>query len=351
MKKAVKAFLSGFILKIIPLCLYKIIVPRKLTCIFYHVVSDESLPHIQNIYPVISTQQFRGGLDYLLSKYQFVGYDEIEDAYLRGRALPPNAAHLTFDDGFIECYSVIRPILKEYNIPATFFITTDFIGNKVLFPANLKSFVIEKVNQYNDLDFSAKKDIIEKKFKEEIKTKQDLIIKIKKIDRHDRDKLNLLSETFQIDHGKLLREKPLYLNEKQIIEMHSEGFTMGSHSRSHYKLGLVDEELMKDEIVEATRIIRKITGQKSIPFAFPNSGYGVSRDKLKEVRDMTPELGLIFDSKGFNQDADFVINRVWGEHPQFIVNNKHHQMRKILHKYYQEAFFLQLRNIFRGSKL
>ena len=151
-----------------------------------------------------------------------------------------------------------------------------------------------------------------------------------------------------IDGTEFIKDHPLYLTKEQIKIMHSEGFAIGSHTCSHQKLGLIAEKKMEEEITASTKIIQEITGQRSVPFAFPNSGHGVNRKKLKEIRLDNPEIGLIFDSKGFNQDADFIVNRVWGEHPEFI-DNDGHMLPKILHKAYRDAFFLQLRDILKGK--
>ncbi|HEX8326704.1 MAG TPA: polysaccharide deacetylase family protein [Hymenobacter sp.] len=44
------------------------------------------------------------------------------------RTLPDNSIALTFDDGFEDNYSIARPLLEKYSIPATFFITTQALG-------------------------------------------------------------------------------------------------------------------------------------------------------------------------------------------------------------------------------
>ncbi|MCK5344390.1 MAG: polysaccharide deacetylase family protein, partial [Candidatus Heimdallarchaeota archaeon] len=303
--------------------------------------------HIKNIYPYLNEKQFRGAIEYVLRRYQFVSYDEVEAAVLNEADFPSNAAHLTFDDGFIECFTVIRPILLEYGISATFFITTDFIDNKVLFSANLKSMVVEKARKIKDSEFVPIRKKVEEFFNQKIESKQDLIKTIKKIGRNDHQGLSFVSGVMGIDGKEFIKENHLYLTKEQIIKMHSEGFTIGSHTCSHQKLGLIDEKMMEEEISASTKIIQEITGQRSVPFAFPNSGYDVSRKKLEEIRSDNPEIGLIFDSKGFNQDAAFIVNRVWGEHPEFI-DSDGHKLPKILHKAYRDAFFLQLRDILKG---
>src|SRR5262249_48692534 len=39
---------------------------------------------------------------------------------------------ITFDDGYRDNYDYAAPILREYNLPATFFVTTEFIGSNVV---------------------------------------------------------------------------------------------------------------------------------------------------------------------------------------------------------------------------
>jgi peptidoglycan/xylan/chitin deacetylase (PgdA/CDA1 family) len=43
------------------------------------------------------------------------------------RALPAGSVAVTFDDGFLDNYAVAYPILRKHGIPATFFVTTDFV--------------------------------------------------------------------------------------------------------------------------------------------------------------------------------------------------------------------------------
>jgi len=51
-----------------------------------------------------------------------------------GICLCPRSVVLTFDDGYQSAYSEAFPLLQEYEFPATFFLTTAFVGTSNVFP-------------------------------------------------------------------------------------------------------------------------------------------------------------------------------------------------------------------------
>ena len=65
--------------------------------------------------------EFIKQVDYLRENYSLVTNDEVADYVTKGTALPERACHLTFDDGFVEHYSIVFPILSDRRINATFF--------------------------------------------------------------------------------------------------------------------------------------------------------------------------------------------------------------------------------------
>ena len=58
----------------------------------------------------------------------------------------PNSFAITFDDGFENNYTVAAPILDELNLPATFYITTDFVQNNTMSWTDQIEFGLETID-------------------------------------------------------------------------------------------------------------------------------------------------------------------------------------------------------------
>ena len=115
----------------------------------YHMVSDEHLPYIENLYKYRNVETFISDLDFYNKYYHPIGMIEFLDCLKNDVALPENSLLLTFDDGFKEVSEIAAPLLLEKKITATFFITTDFLDNQKLNHDNKQSLLIRPVERWN----------------------------------------------------------------------------------------------------------------------------------------------------------------------------------------------------------
>jgi peptidoglycan/xylan/chitin deacetylase (PgdA/CDA1 family) len=267
------------------------------------------------LYPPITSAQFEAALVYLKRNYTLVSYGQMHAHVVGGKPLPPNAAHITFDDGFAECYTVARPLLLKHEIPSTFFVTSDWIDNRAMFYRNKVALAIEAAGS---MEVDARRMVftaINHAFETRIQTRAAFEDWIKPLVREDEPKIDMVCKMLGIDTARFLAERQPYLTSAQIRTLHGEGFTIGSHTRSHPKLVQVDAAAREAEIVESSRAVKAITGQDIVPFSFPNSGTGLNRGELADIRARHPFLGLFFDTKGVTVDMPFIINRCWAEKP------------------------------------
>jgi peptidoglycan/xylan/chitin deacetylase (PgdA/CDA1 family) len=91
----------------------------RVTLVAYHYVRDltrSRYPRIKGL----TVDEFRGQLEFMTRYYRFVGAAELLAA-IGGEPLPPAAAILTFDDGLIDHYTTVFPVLEERRISGLFF--------------------------------------------------------------------------------------------------------------------------------------------------------------------------------------------------------------------------------------
>jgi len=336
MKSTVHGLLNSFS-HLIPLKVYTHIIQRDVVCIFYHAVSNDALLHVNHLYPVVSVSEFVAALEYLREKFTFVSYDELHDHHTQGMPLPSNSIHLSFDDGLSECYSVVRPILLEYQVPCTFFITIEWLDNQKLFFRHLISLC---VGTALGLDRQAQQSLLDWARLEYDLNSLDMngfIAWITSIRTPGDQRLAELSRILEVDELGYLKAKKPYLTTPQIQEMHSEGFTIGAHGKSHRKLGFIPETEMELEIVESCQVIKAITGQEIVPFSFPQSAGRVNRSRLAEILERYPFIGMMFDTKDLRLDEKFLVNRVWAERP-LTPERKLHPLPEIIEQAYRDAW-------------
>lgn len=76
----------------------------------------------------LTVEQFDAQMKYLVDNgYHILTPTELLDAWQSG-SVPKKPVVITFDDGHVDVYKNVFPILQKYNVHATFFITTDFIN-------------------------------------------------------------------------------------------------------------------------------------------------------------------------------------------------------------------------------
>lgn len=77
----------------------------------------------------VSPESFARQMEFLSKHhYNVVGLDKVASYLEKKEKVPPKTVAITFDDGFYNNYKYAYPVLKKYNLPATIFIITGWVG-------------------------------------------------------------------------------------------------------------------------------------------------------------------------------------------------------------------------------
>lgn len=77
----------------------------------------------------LTVEQFDAQMKYLSEEgYTVITPDELLDSWEGKRSLPNNPVIITFDDGHVDNYKNVFPILQKYNLRATMFVVTDNVN-------------------------------------------------------------------------------------------------------------------------------------------------------------------------------------------------------------------------------
>ena len=276
----------------------------------YHVISNENLEHVRHIYPYKSEEMFENDIRYLKEHFDLISYDDFALADLRKRNRRSNPAILMFDDGYAECFSVVRPILLRNKIPCTFFITRDFIDNKNLFYRNKVSILIERIEAWDD---DRQKEFFEATHEDLVpgaKSREAFFRELKSLSGLQEGRIDAICRKMDLDIGQYLNERRPYLTTEEVKIMATDGFTIGAHGKTHTRLNMLSKKAMNDEILDSCEFVRDLTGQEPVPFAFPFDGNGIDRSLLKKLMKENPLLGMMFGTGGLEQDEAFILNRI-----------------------------------------
>jgi peptidoglycan/xylan/chitin deacetylase (PgdA/CDA1 family) len=319
----------------VPLTLWQGAFPKDLIALCYHMVSDEDVPHFRFL-KYKSSAQFEA--DVRFARDRAVTYREVANHRLNGTPLPKNRVLFTFDDGFVECYDVIRPILRRHGVDGVFFLTTDYIDDRDAFFECTLSLLLTQVERMplDALDAVLRCARVDREFVRRdagrygralarLKTvrvrvesgslRELAAIWLLGFEREDRETIEAQCPSFGVDLPGYAAGKQIFMTRAQVRALVADGFTVGAHGLQHRLLACDDPQALEREIVACCEVVREMTGQERVPFAFPYSGLHIARGVIAGILERNPVVELVFDSGCLRSDPRFIVNRVFNDVP------------------------------------
>lgn len=246
----------------------------------YHYVRDTAATPFQQL-RALAPDTFVRQLDWLQQNYTIVDLATLERAAEGLEPLPPRAALLTFDDGFVDHYGVVFPILRDRGVSGVFFLAEDACGmaprllgvhktQLLLALLGAETFgraVLEECRaavgaggRWHDAYGADRWDVADERA---VKQLLNYELPFAESDRV----LDVLFEKHAGDPVDFARR--LYLSPAQVSEMARGGMCFGYHTRSHRVLARLSPDEQRQELAGGAAWIRGLTRQEQVSFCYP----------------------------------------------------------------------------------
>ncbi|MGA9543855.1 MAG: polysaccharide deacetylase family protein [Candidatus Sulfotelmatobacter sp.] len=238
----------------------------------------------------VSVSAARTQLDYLRRYFHVIPLTHLIEQLRSGQPLENRAVALTIDDGRRNCYEFFFPLLKEFGMPATFFVVSSFIGRDDWVWTDKVLWLSEQVPSSSELA----PDKIDGFF--------DMLNQMRPELRNARIEGIAAGMGISIPREAPLKYAPCSWAE--LREMADSGLVeIGSHTVTHPILStLTDQEAWHELTVSRTQIEEGL-GRKVSCFCFPNGKPSDYRpNHLQRVRDagysgaVVARLGIVSNS-------------------------------------------------------
>lgn len=316
MKKKLKEFIyysaytSGFF------ALWRLLNKNNIIILMLHGVMEEKDDSLWvPLRPQITPTYLAESLVFLKRNYSFISLDSAVNMLNGAEPIQPNSIVLTFDDGYRNNIKYALPILEKLNIPATFFLTTGHIENRIPFWFDRLDYALQQVAPTGTRMVSIAGGLIKidttdrSQLRNSYKRLRDFVKAKNMNDLEMVAEFNTLSENLENESGRKLSDIfenddwSAILTGREITDLNNHPLvTWGSHTVDHFRLNLISNDLAYNQLIQSKKYIEDKTCKPCINFCYPDGGYDENIislvKKCKYSSSVTVEEGVNNKSTG-----------------------------------------------------
>jgi peptidoglycan/xylan/chitin deacetylase (PgdA/CDA1 family) len=287
--------------------------PAKLIVLTYHRIAELSSNPFYD--PVISAtvDSFHEQVQWLQHHFRLLTLDEFIGQVSAKSAWREPGLLITFDDGYRDNFDVAVPILNERNIPAAFFIPTNFLEAPhlpwwdfvayVIKQTQMARFTVQRDRQGRlpslnlDLTTASRAEAIRaviQAFLNETIADETWFL----------NQLAELAEV-QVESNHLAQELFISWDQAQALAQHYPRLTVGSHGCTHHQLASLSAEVQYHELAESQQVFETRLGYRILALAYPYGWLGTYCASTKKAAAQAGYRVAFTSRPGVNWSTDF----------------------------------------------
>ena len=268
----------------------------SLTIVMYHYVRDLE----RSRFPAVKARtltDFRGQLDFIARHYEVVTAEQVIEAAGGGEALPERACWLTFDDGYLDHFTNVFPLLHERGWQGSFFAPAQTILEGELLDVNKIHFVLASVPDPETLIVSLRELLQEERSRgEDLLAWEEYWLASDQTCHLDSREVLFVKQMLQVVLPEAVRTRivdrlfarfvssdprafaaELYISADQLKLMVRSGMFVGSHGNGHYWLNSLPRSDQEREIDLSLRFLESIgMGRANWIMCYPYGAYNAT---------------------------------------------------------------------------
>jgi len=268
--------------------------PPALYVFNYHRVGnrDES-GYNRNLFSC-TAEQFCEQLAALKDRFDFVTVDRLAGFAGCGYAGRRPLALVTFDDGYADNYSLAFPVLKQMDVPAVFFLPTQYIGARRLLWSDEIAWMLRNSRHstialpYAPEPYSLAVERLEP-------TIRDILRHVRRWPVPISEQIDQIRQACGGVAPAADGDWPPFMNWEQVREMRSAGMDIGSHTHSHTPLARLTPDRQRAELVNSRAVLEGELGSPVRAVAYPvGDRTAYTAETCRIAREVGYELGFSF---------------------------------------------------------
>jgi peptidoglycan/xylan/chitin deacetylase (PgdA/CDA1 family) len=301
---------------------------KELTIVMYHYVRDASY----SPYPGIksrSIREFENQLQYFNKYFNYVTIDQVINTIHGNCELPTNPVLLTFDDGYIDHFENVYPLLRKYGISGCFYPCGRAVEEKIVLDVNKIHFILASVGNISKLLY----DIFTllDKYREEhrLSGNEYYYSKLSIPNEYDTGDVVFVKRLLQRELEITLRKRiidilfkkyvttdeegfseELYMDQKHLGELVDNEMHIGVHGYDHHWFDTLDTVTQKSEIDRSLDFIKDINSNQVRSICYPYGAY--DKNLLNIINERRFQIGFIVGSRKANLvlENPFLLTRI-----------------------------------------
>lgn len=235
--------------------------------------------------------------DEVIQELKECGYplsmDEVVEYVQNGKPFPQKSFAVTFDDGFENNFSVAAPVLKDIQIPATFYVTTNFVEKNAMSWIDRIEYCLENCPCGNVLLPWNEAPYTFRSRETKIRLLEDIRFFVK---REPSINCNSLVEDVFMQCGlEPVNQSDDPIDKKMSWEQvqrlsNDPDFIIGGHTHTHATMSFLNSEELEHEISTSLRLLEEKSSVKAHHYSYPE---GLEHCYSDEVIEALKRQGIV----------------------------------------------------------